>query len=156
MKPLRLLSLVLMAVLVALSMVACGEDASASKITVTVNATDINGDPVVLGDVTYESENPTVLEALEAICQDREFALEVDDLTGIVTKIGDVGVSTYVDEKTGVNMAIGWTWKLNGEELKSLAKETAIKSGDKIEYYQYAYENVEDTWVDPDAETTSN
>lgn len=151
MKSLRKLSLLLLAALFAMTLISCnGEASTGNELTVTVNATDINGDPVLLGEVTFSSDNPTVLEALQAMCTERELALEASDM-GVVSKIGDVGISTYVDETTGTNMAIGWSWKLNGKDsadLKSFANETAISSGDTIEYYQYAYENVEDAWFE--------
>lgn len=151
MKSLRKLSLLLLAALFAITLVSCGGGETAgTELTVTVNATDINGDPVVLGEVTFSSENPTVLEALQAMCVAREVACDASDL-GVVSKIGDVGTSTYVDEATGTNMAIGWSWKLNGTDsadLKSFANETVIKSGDTIEYYQYSYVSEEDAWFD--------
>lgn len=150
MKSIRKLSLLLVVALCVMMLVSCNDSAPSNEITVTVNATDINGDPVLLGDVTFTSENPTVFEALQAMCIEREVTLDASDV-GVVSKIGDVGTSTYVDETTGTNMAIGWSWKLNGKDsadLKSFASETAIQSGDTIEYYQYSYENTEDDWFD--------
>ena len=153
MKILRNLSLLALAVLFVFSMAACGEDTAQVEITVTVEAHDYEGSPIVLGDVTFEHENPTVLVALEQMCIAREAVLEYDSL-GIVQKIGDVGVKAYTDKETGKDMKIVWGWKLNGEEIKGFANETVIKTGDKIEYFQYPIENEEQEIVDPFGEIT--
>lgn len=153
MKILRNLSLLALAVLFVFSMAACGEDTAQVEVTVTVEAHDYEGSPIVLGDVTFEHENPTVLVALEQMCIAREAALEYDNL-GIVQKIGDVGTKTYTDKETGKNMELIWIWTLNGEEVKGFANETVIKSGDKIEYFQHAIENEEQEVVDPFGEIT--
>lgn len=153
MKIFRNLSLLALAVMLVLSMAACGEDVALAEVTVTVEAHDFEGSPIVLGDVTFEHENPTVLVALEQMCIAREAALEYDEL-GIVQKIGDVGVKTYTDKETGKDMKIVWVWTLNGEEVKGFANETVIKSGDKIEYFQHAIENEEQEIVDPYGEIT--
>lgn len=150
MKSLRKLSLLLLAALFVFTLVGCNSASAATEVTVTVNATDIDGSPIVLGEVTFTSENPTVLEALKAMCVAREVVCEVSEL-GVVSKIGDAGVKTYTDKETGTQMAIGWSWKLNGTDsadLKSFANETAIKTGDTIEYYQYSYASEEDAWFD--------
>ena len=154
MKAFRKLILLVLAAVVVLSMVACGgEDTAVNEVKVTVESYDFEGGPILLGEVIVEAENPTVLDALEAMCAAREVALVANQF-GLVEKIGDVGTSTYVDEATGLDMALGWTWKLNDAEVEGFANATAIKSGDKIVYTQYAYENEAETWVDPDAETT--
>ncbi len=153
MKILRNLSLLALAVLFVFSMAACGEDTAQVEITVTVEAHDYEGSPIVLGDVTFEHENPTVLVALEQMCIAREAVLEYDSL-GIVQKIGDVGVKAYTDKETGKDMKLVWGWKLNGEEIKGFANETVIKTGDKIEYFQYPIENEEQEIVDPFGEIT--
>ena len=153
MKIFRNLSLVVLAVMLVISMAACGEDVAKPEVTVTVEAYDFEGGPIVLGDVTFEHENPTVLVALEQMCIAREAALEYDNL-GIVQKIGDVGVKTYTDKETGKNMKIVWIWTLNGEEVKGFANETVIKTGDKIQYTQHAIENEEQEIVDPFGEIT--
>ena len=153
MKIFRNLSFLALAVMLVLSMAACGEDVPTTEITVTVEAHDFEGSPIVLGDVTFEHENPTVLVALEQMCIAREAALEYDSI-GIVQKIGEVGTKTYVDEATGKNMEVVWVWTLNGEEVKGFANETVIKSGDKIEYFQQAIENEEQEVVDPYGEIT--
>ncbi len=155
MKSFRKLSLLLLAVLLVLSMVACGGETATVETKVTVEAYDMAGDPILLGEVVVEAENPTVLNALEAMCAAREVALVANQF-GLVEKIGEVGTSTYVDKDTGLNMAIGWTWTLNGVEVEGFANETAIKAGDKIVYTQYTYVNEEETWIDPDAETTAS
>lgn len=158
MKSLRKLSLLLIAVLLVGALVGCSSDSNSVEVTVTVNATDINGSPIVLGDVTFTSENPTVLEALQQMCLMREVACEANE-TGIVSKIGDAGVSSYVDEETGKNMAIGWSWKLNGqdsEDLSSFSNETVVKTGDIIEYYQYTYESELDPWFEDANKFESN
>ncbi|MBQ8276139.1 MAG: hypothetical protein IJZ02_05910 [Clostridia bacterium] len=153
MKILRNLSLLALAVLFVFSMAACGEDTAQVEVTVTVEAHDYEGGPIVLGDVTFEHENPTVLIALEQMCIAREVALEYDTL-GIVQKIGEVGTKTYTDKETGKNMELVWVWTLNGEEVQGFANETVIKSGDKIEYFQHAIENEEQEVVDPFGEIT--
>lgn len=153
MKFFRHLFLLALAVMLVFSMAACGEDVATTEITVTVEAHDFEGSPIVLGDVTFEHENPTVLAALEQMCIAREVALEYDDI-GIVQKIGEVGTKTYVDEATGKNMEVVWVWTLNGEEVKGFANETVIKSGDKIQYFQQAIENEEQEVVDPYGEIT--
>ncbi|MBE6576399.1 MAG: hypothetical protein E7654_09025 [Ruminococcaceae bacterium] len=153
MKILRNLSLLALAVLFVFSMAACGEDTAQVEITVTVEAHDYEGSPIVLGDVTFEHENPTVLVALEQMCIAREAVLEYDSL-GIVQKIGDVSVKAYTDKETGKDMKLVWGWKLNGEEIKGFANETVIKTGDKIEYFQYPIENEEQEIVDPFGEIT--
>lgn len=141
MKAFRKISVLMLAVLMIFTMIACNnETAKTTEVTVTLNAYDINGDPVILGDITFESELPTVFEALEAICLDREFKLEADS-NGIVSKINGVGGATFVDKETGVQMANGWMWTINGAEPTGFAKETAVKTGDVIEYREYSYEN---------------
>ena len=150
MKSARKFSLILLIALFAISLVACGGDAGAStELTVTVNATDIDGSPIVLGEVTFASENPTVLEALQAMCTAREVACEASDL-GVVSKIGDVGTKNYTDKETGKNMAVAWGWRLNGTEGEDLgfANATTVKTGDTIEYYQYAMVVEEDAWFE--------
>lgn len=149
MKSLRKLSLLLLAALFAITLVSCGGDTASTELTVTVNASDIDGSPVVLGEVTFSSENPTVLEALQAMCAAREVSYEASDL-GVVSKIGDVGTKNYVDEATGKNMTIAWGWRLNGTEGEDLgfANATAVKSGDTIEYYQYSMVVEEDAWFE--------
>lgn len=153
MKIFRNLSLLALAVMLVLSMAACGEDVAKPEITVTVEAHDYEGSPIVLGDITFEHENPTVLAALEQMCIAREVALEYDDI-GIVQKIGEAGVKTYTDKETGKDMKVVWIWTLNGEEVKGFANSTVIKTGDKIEYFQHAIENEEQEIVDPFGEIT--
>ena len=74
MKILRCLSLLAIAVMLVLSMTACGEDAAQVETTVTVEAHDYEGSPIVLGDVTFEHETPTVLVALEQMWSDANSA----------------------------------------------------------------------------------
>ncbi len=153
MKSLRTFFVLIFAVLFAFSLVACGEDApDPNELTVTVEAYDYDNNPIVLGDVTFSMENPTVLAALEAMCIAREVSLEYDQSLGIVQKMGDAGPKSFTDEETGKKMSLSWAWKLNGEEASGFANETVIKSGDKIEYYQYAYVDEEEVIIDPEAE----
>ena len=86
------------------------------------------------------------------MCMAREVALEYDQSLGIVQKMGDAGPKSFTDEETGKKMSLAWTWKLNGKEASGFANETVIKSGDKIEYYQYAYVDEEEVIIDPEAE----
>lgn len=153
MKIFRNLSLLALAVMLVLSMAACGEEVPTTEITVTVEAHGYDGSPIVLGDVTFEHENPTVLVALEQMCITREVVLEYDSI-GIVQKIGEVGTKSFTDETTGKKMQYVWVWTLNGEEVKGFANETVIKSGDKIAYYQHAIENEAEEIVDPYGEIT--
>ena len=156
MRMIQKISLIAIAFLMVISMVACnsGDTAPTNEVTVTVNAYDINGEPVILGEVTFESEMPTVFAALEAMCIEREFTLDAD-ANGIVSKINGVGGATFVDKETGLNMANGWSWTLNGAEPTGFAMEVVVKTGDVIEYREYSYENApEDINDGVDDETT--
>jgi len=152
MKTLRKIALLLLAVMLTAALAGCNTtEPVGTEITVEVNARDINGEAIVLGNVTFTSENPTVLEALQQMCIARETSLEADTATGIVSKIGEYGSSTYVDEATGKKMAIGWAWSLNGtsnEDIETRSYNTVIKTGDVIDYYQFSYEAEEDIWFE--------
>ncbi len=154
MKSLKKLFVLLLAAIFVLSLASCGGEAASAEVTLTVNARDIDGNPLVLGEVTFKDDTPTVIEALQAMCTAREVACEIDAYGGVAS-IGGVGTKTYKDKETDKDMAISWTWSLNGtdaETLKSFANETAVKSGDTIEFYQYSYVAEADAWFENAAE----
>ena len=143
MKNIRLISLVLAAVLVLFAFAGCGQ--KNPGITVTVKVVDFDKKVVAEGEVTFSSDEPTALLALQYLCEAEELECTIDSVSNTVVKIGDI--EEYEDEKE--NLLYYWSCNYNGKAAR--AAQTMVETGGVVEFFVASMDNTPTEIIDPDA-----
>ena len=133
MKFTRILALVLVGVMLALSMASCG-GASTTSVTFKVTIKE-TGEQIADVVVEVPGKEPTILDAIALASERCEFTYELNNSGTSVESIGDYAM--IYDEETGYHYS--WYFTLNGAEPESSASITVLSQDDVIEYIYDGY-----------------
>lgn len=144
MKAIRIISLALVAVLMVCAFASCGNQTPPTVVTVKV--VDFDKKVVAEGEVSFKSDEPTALLALQYLCEAEEIECVIDPVSNTVIKIDDI--EEYEDNKA--NLLYYWSCNYNGKAAR--ASQTMVETGGVVEFFVASMDNTPTEIVDPDAE----
>ena len=140
MKNIKILSVLVVAVALLLTMISCGGGSDEATVDCTISV--VAGEEYIFDEYPYQAAGvdgaaPTILNAVEGLFLFNDIAYVVsgsmfDSITGVDGTVYENGADNYF-----------WLCTVNGEELKGRANSVEVQPGDVI-VYTYTY-------VDPEA-----
>ncbi len=133
MKNIKILSVVMVVIMLAVSMTSCLNNGGSDDVKVNCTISVVAGDTYILDEYPYEAVGegdtpPSVLNAVEGILLFNDIAYVADD-TGFES-ISDVDGTVY---ENGADNYF-WLCTINGKEMKGRANSVEVAEGDVIVY----------------------
>ncbi|MCI8388474.1 MAG: DUF4430 domain-containing protein [Clostridiales bacterium] len=137
MKLTRIISLMIVGVLLALSFVSCQGSVEKQEVTVTVRIiADDPDEPVLDTQITFKAETPTVLGAVIEACNKNEISYVLTDGEDSIKDIQE-----YVNYTDADGIMHYWMYYINDVEPTSgKANTNAVADGDVILYQYIAFD----------------